>query len=229
MKLSITATSLFISCLMFSPSAFSQSEEDCADALTKISKDVDANMCFKEQANWDKITPGCTGYTQTMVEMANEAYAEMDINEDPIAPVHGNSDEDNEMMALESVTACLEAEQNDGGDGSACIGQVSDKCLEADDDYSTLAMRKCISLEHSAWDNLLNADYKRLMESLDTNAKKTKLRDAQRLWIKFSGKFCALGYEFNQGAMYLLSGDQCMMDMTARQDLALRQLTGPRN
>lgn len=151
------------------------------------------------------------------------------IGEDPIAPIHGNSDEDNEMIAEEKIVKCLERENNNNGDGSKCIGEVSDECLDKDREYTTLSMRQCINLEVTAWDNLLNEDYSKLMNSLDTDAKKTKLRDAQRLWVKFVGKFCSLGYEFNQGTMFLLTGDQCRMEMTARQDLELRSLANPLN
>lgn len=148
------------------------------------------------------------------------------MGQDNIAPVHGNSDEDNEMIAIERISECLNAAQVDG---SVCIGQVFEPCLEESNDYSTLGMRSCISLEHGAWDSLLNADYRRLMDSLDSDTKKTKLRDAQRHWIKYAAAFCSLGYEFNQGTAFLVSGDQCHLELTARQTLELRKLIPPTN
>jgi uncharacterized protein YecT (DUF1311 family) len=146
--------------------------------------------------------------------------------QDPIAPVHGNSDEDNEMIALTRISECLDAAQLDG---SVCIGQVSDPCMDEGDNYTTAGMRACLSLEHSAWDSLLNTDYRRLRDGLETAAQQTKLRDAQRLWIKYVAAFCPLGYEFNQGTAFLVSGDRCNMDMTARQVLELRKLIPPTN
>lgn len=219
------------------------SDEECSTELSKICNGADANVCLSEEEMWDKVSPSCVAYAQTMFEMANEANAEMEqpiaprhgnsdednAMEQPIAPAHGNSDEDNEMIAMDSVIACLETETSNGGTGTACIGQVSDTCMETGNDYSTLAMRQCISLEHSAWDSLLNKDYKALMASLNSKAKKAKVRDAQRHWIKFVDSFCPLGYELNQGTMYLISGDQCRMEMTARQDLELRRLLNTAN
>lgn len=148
------------------------------------------------------------------------------VGQDPIAPMHGNSDEDNEMIALERISDCLDAAQVDG---SVCIGQVSDPCMDEADNYTTVGMRACISLEHNAWDSVLNTDYKRLRDGLETTEQQTKLRDAQRLWIKYVAAFCPLGYEFNQGTAFLVSGDRCQMEMTARQVLALRKLIPPTN
>lgn len=146
--------------------------------------------------------------------------------QDPIAPIHGNSDEDNEMIAINRISECLDAAQVDG---SVCIGQVSDPCMDDSNNYTTVGMRMCISLEHSAWDSLLNTDYRRLRDGLETAAQQTKLRDAQRLWIKYVAAFCPLGYEFNQGTAFLVSGDRCQMELTARQVLELRKLIPPTN
>lgn len=145
--------------------------------------------------------------------------------EDPIAPAHGNSDEDNKLIDMATINKCLDDEAAAARDGSACIGRISEDCLAKGDD-TTIAMRRCIGFELEAWDGLLNADYQKLMASLDTEAKKTSLRDAQRLWNRFVASFCPLAYEFNQGTMFLVTGDQCMMEMTARQDLELRRLNG---
>ncbi len=155
----------------------------------------------------------------------NPEIASQKITEDPIAPEHGNSDEDNEIIDIANITKCLDSETSAGRDGAGCIGQVSEKCLEQGDE-TTVGMRQCIGYEHKAWDSMLNKDYQSLMASLDTNDKKTALRDAQRLWNQFVQKFCALGYKFNQGTIFLVSGDQCMMEMTARQDLELKRLAG---
>ncbi len=131
-----------------------------------------------------------------------------------------------DAQATASIDKCLDGEKNDGRNGFTCINKVSDKCLENETNYTTVAMRQCIGIELRAWDKMLNADYQQLMSSLDTDAKKTSLRDAQRLWNKFVDSFCPLAYQFNQGTMYLVSGDQCKMEMTARQNLELKRLRG---
>jgi uncharacterized protein YecT (DUF1311 family) len=147
------------------------------------------------------------------------------IGEDAIAPTHGNSDEDNLDIDLAKIASCLEDEAQSNRDGTGCIGRISEACLEKRDD-TTIDMRECINFERIAWDKMLNDDYRNLMASLDAETKKEKLRDAQRNWNKFVDSFCPLAYEFNQGTMFLITRDQCVMEMTARQDLELKRLSG---
>jgi uncharacterized protein YecT (DUF1311 family) len=337
MKLMLKATiSLFAFGFLMPTQALAQtSDEACSVQISEICGGADANVCFADETQWQRVVADCVGYAQTMVEMSREATEQMAMKgaswggsvrsgpgtefgkigslkegalvdledntgvqmngypwfkitqyndvggvtlsgfqwggilcafdaregvhqtcpqdwlfpsepnmtgedniapmhgnggemightQDPIAPVHGNSDEDNEMIALDRITECLDAAEVDG---SVCIGQVSDPCMDDSNDYTTVGMRMCISLEHSAWDTLLNTDYRRVMDSLDSTEKQTKLRDAQRLWLKYVAAFCPLGYEFNQGTAYLVSGDRCQMEMTARQTLELRKLIAP--
>lgn len=148
------------------------------------------------------------------------------ITEDAIAPVHGNSDEDNADIDVARIEACIRNEHDSGGDGSACIGSVSTPCLADDAQGTTASMRDCISFEHAAWDRLLNEDYQTLLASLGTEADRESLRDAQRHWIAFVAAFCPLSFQFNGGSLNVLNGDICLMEMTARQDLELRELIG---
>lgn len=146
--------------------------------------------------------------------------------EDPIAPAHGNSDEDNADNDVATIEACIENAYASGGDGSACIGTVSTPCLADDPQGSTGSMRECVGFEHSAWDRLLNEDYQTLLANLGSDADRESLRVAQRHWLALMNAFCPLSYQFNGGSLNLLDGDICVMEMTARQDLALRTLMG---
>lgn len=166
--------------------------------------------------------PAAWSDNPALLEQASGAM----ITEDPIAPVHGNSDEDNADIDAATIMACISNENEMGRDGRACIGALSGTCLDEDTQGTTVSMRQCIGQEHAAWDQLLNEDYQTLLASLDSDADRTSLRDAQRLWNQFVAAFCPLSYQFNQGSMFLLTADQCMMEMTARQDLELRALMG---
>ena len=151
------------------------------------------------------------------------------ITEDAIAPAHGNSDEDNEMLEAEAgktIAVCIADENEAGRTGAACINRYANDCLQRDGNHTTVNMRQCIGRELTAWDTVLNEEYRALMASLQSDAKKKKLRQAQRNWIKFSQSFCPLAHAFNGGTLHLLSGDNCMMDLTARQAIALRLLAG---
>ncbi|MEP0943851.1 MAG: lysozyme inhibitor LprI family protein [Rhizobiaceae bacterium] len=148
------------------------------------------------------------------------------ITEDPIAPVHGNSDEDNAQMdtdAKSAVKDCLERESNAARDGSACIGKIADACLDRDTVQTTVSMRQCVSREYTVWDTLLNEMYREVMSIAP--ADKTELvRSAQLNWVKFKESFCALPYQILGGSMFLLSGDQCATKVTATQYLNLVNL-----
>lgn len=163
-------------------------------------------------------------FQQCPIEWLNNPARREVKTQDPVAPVHGNSDEDNAFLDKETIVACLASEKYVSRDGTACIGKVSNPCLAQDNNFTTTAMRQCISDEHKVWDDMLNSDYKKLMASLDTAEKKISLRNAQRAWNKFVNQFCKLGYEFNQGTMFLVTGDTCSMRMTAHQDLELKNL-----
>lgn len=314
----------FLANAIFSNMAFAQNDnQQCLNNVSDICGTAHANVCFEKEVNWKRVLPQCEGDVQTLIEMANEAHAQMakegaswggvlrsgpsrdhdkigslaegqlvvlehntrvmfngypwfEISiydsagniktgyqwggilcafdkregvfqqcpiewsdnperiakakmQDNIAPTHGNSDEDNaaqDNAAIDKqiITTCLTAERNASRDGIACLGKVSDPCLAKDENFSTNAMRQCIGFEHKVWDGLLNADYKKLMASLDSAEKKNSLKNAQRAWNKFVNQFCKLGYEFNQGTMYMVTGDDCLMRMTARQDLELKNL-----
>jgi uncharacterized protein YecT (DUF1311 family) len=207
-------------------------EEKCLQNFSDICGDTQANECLVGEAQWQKVLPECQGDIQTLFEMANEADAQMNADdrfagEDPTAPMHGNSDEDNEMLDAEAgiaIGACLDAAESEGRDATICINTYIDECMARPENGTTAAMRQCINREFAAWDVLLNEDYRAVMESLDTDQQKTQLRDAQRLWNKFVQSYCPLSHAFKGGTVSLISGDFCMLERTARQALSLRQL-----
>ncbi len=61
-----------------------------------------------------------------------------------------------------TIAACLKSEQDGGRDGRICIGRVSDPCAEKPGSESTVGMVRCADPETKIWDDLLNAEYKRL-------------------------------------------------------------------
>lgn len=306
-------SAVFIAFIMPNLAQAQSANQQCLNVVSKICGGADANVCFENKANWKSVPAKCEGDVQTLIEMANEAHAQMakegaswggvlrsgpsrehdkigslaegqlvtleqntkvmfngypwfeisiydkvgnvkkgyqwggilcafdkregvfqrcpnEWSDNParrqtqIFPKHGNSDEDNAFLDRETIDACLASEKYASRSGAACIGKVSAPCLAQDRNYSTTAMRQCMMDEHKVWDDMLNADYKKLMASLDTDQKKNSLKNAQRTWNKFVSQFCKLGYEFNQGTMFLVMGDDCLMRMTARQDLELKSL-----
>ncbi len=90
-----------------------------------------------------------------------------------------------------------------------------DNCL--DQAVSTLDMRKCIKAELVYQDKVLNKNYHTLMRRLNPD-QKNMLRDAQRVWITYRDKSCALHRDMGSGGTIdLISGDQCYLDLTKQR------------
>jgi len=72
-----------------------------------------------------------------------------------------------------TINACLEKERAANRSGRDCIGRVSDPCLKLSGNETTQGMVECVDSETKVWDNLLNADYQRVLGAVGTKAPKT--------------------------------------------------------
>jgi uncharacterized protein YecT (DUF1311 family) len=120
------------------------------------------------------------------------------------------------------ISACLEAAFNDNGKPHDCIGRISDACLDKPQNQSTHAMVACSDKEAKIWDNLLNAEYQRLLGAVDGKAKDDIVK-AQRQWIGLRDADCAIPYElFEGGTLAQPIGANCVMANTAERMLQVR-------
>jgi uncharacterized protein YecT (DUF1311 family) len=103
----------------------------------------------------------------------------------------------------------------------SCIGVVSAACLQADGNTSTAAMVTCYEWESAAWDERLNAAYKKVLASGDGEDVAEGYRKVQRAWIAFRDASCAQPGVVFKGTMALPMQSYCVMNMTARQALWL--------
>ena len=62
--------------------------------------------------------------------------------------------------------------------------------------FSIIEMDICFGTENDSCDKLLNDEYKKAMERAD-NEQKIKLRDMERLWLKFVELHCSIDVDFN--------------------------------
>jgi uncharacterized protein YecT (DUF1311 family) len=124
-----------------------------------------------------------------------------------------------------AVDSCFNQALRDGSDAD-CIGAAAGVCMEQLGGYSTQGMSACISAETEQWDGYLNREYKARMATI-TADQKAAFRTAQRAWIAFRDADCGLQYQmFIDGTMRSNIFTGCMLDMTARRALALRDLGG---
>ncbi len=142
------------------------------------------------------------------------------------------------LMPYMDITAtCFDASQ-DTAEASACVGQGSANCMDAEaDGQTTVGMMFCTLAEYEAWDDLLNRDYGPLMDAMrQTDAEEEvhfpefanraeTLRDAQRAWIPYRDGQCALEYAlWGAGSMRQIAGASCLLDTTAERTIYLRFL-----
>lgn len=83
---------------------------------------------------------------------------------------------------------------------------------------TTASMNECTNAEIAREDKRLNQAYKKAMAALGP-VQKGKLRDTQRIWIKYIDSNCDFYYTLTGGTMDILNGGGCRLSMTsARAD-----------
>lgn len=116
-----------------------------------------------------------------------------------------------------AIQDCLKSKSDNQ---EACIGIVSDPCLQRDETKSTADQNACIDREVAVWDDILNETFRRLRDKLD-DTQKGKLRDMQRAWIASKEKTCAFYWDYFQGTMASPMAASCVNKETARRALFL--------
>jgi len=92
----------------------------------------------------------------------------------------------------------------------------------------TANMNDCNGAELKRQDARLNTQYQRALASL-TAEKKTELRDAQRLWLKYKNAHCGMLYSLSGGSMDSLFGLGCELDMTRERADTLEWIANVNN
>ena len=142
-----------------------------------------------------------------------------------------------EEEILAHLRACYEAGETPD-DRRACMFQTSDMCQSAEEGGgSTLGITTCNHAETTAWDVLLNEEYKATMAwAKDFDAgdqqyfpefanREDSLRAAQRAWIAFRDAECGLRYAiWGAGSMRHIAGTACMLKETAERTVELRMM-----
>ena len=103
---------------------------------------------------------------------------------------------------------------------SAAAQQAHDGCDAAHD---TLAMRACYSRSLTAADREMNGVYRDVSAHLDPN-RRSKLRDAQRAWLRYRDAQCAFAAsESEGGTLETVERLSCLADATRARTRQLRE------
>lgn len=108
-----------------------------------------------------------------------------------------------------------------------CLGAASDTCQAVTPGgETTLGTTECIMAETAAWDTLLNREYSAVRASVEPDIAE-QLLTAQRAWIAFRDAECGLQYAlWRDGSIRTVVAANCMMVMTARRTIELRDMRG---
>ncbi len=121
-----------------------------------------------------------------------------------------------------TINACLQTERAANRSGRDCVGRISDPCLKLSGHDTTTGMVACVDTETKVWDDLLNADYQRVLGAVGNKAAES-IRQAERAWIALRDADCGVPYEiYEGGTMARLDGASCVLDHTAERVLQLR-------
>jgi uncharacterized protein YecT (DUF1311 family) len=108
----------------------------------------------------------------------------------------------------------------DEGERQCLFGLVADRCIG---DMGAAPGRKladCYEIEGPIWDDLLNQNYKRLLDTLD-DEQKVKARVMQRAWVAYRDTTCQFYWDKIQGTMANHMKAACVTRESARRAMLL--------
>jgi len=122
-----------------------------------------------------------------------------------------------------AIRNCASKYQDDVDEGERqCVfNLVATPCTNTREGSSNLGTADCYRVEWVIWDNLLNDNFKKLMDALD-NQQSAKLRAMQQAWIAYRDTTCNFYMDKIQGSMAIPMGAACAARETARRALLLR-------
>ena len=77
-----------------------------------------------------------------------------------VAPLSVAAQDRSDLQARAALGACLKKAK---GNGETCVGTIRDACFASGTGGSEVGNRNCIGLETDAWDERLNAAYRKLL------------------------------------------------------------------
>lgn len=134
----------------------------------------------------------------------------------------------NAQIDPRDVEACL-AGTLTGAVDPPCLGAASNACQRlTPDGGTTIGITACTLAETGAWDDLLNREYGATRDAFaGVEGLTDQLLAAQRAWIAYRDAECALAYaRWQDGSMRGIVGANCVMVMTARRTVELRDMRG---
>ena len=108
----------------------------------------------------------------------------------------------------------------DEGERRCLFNLVADRCIGDVDAAADRKLADCYEIEGSIWDDLLNQNYKRLLNTLD-DEQTVKAGAMQRAWIAYRDTTCQFYWDKIQGTMANHMKAACVTRESARRAMLL--------
>jgi len=140
----------------------------------------------------------------------------------PLVSAHAQSERKPTAREIAAIRTCAAKYQDDVDEGERqCLFKlVATPCITPEG-ASTQGQSFCYHLERMIWDDLLNENFKNLLDVLD-DQQAEKLRAMQHAWIAYRDTTCNFYMDKIQGTMAIPMGAACAARETARRALLLR-------
>lgn len=124
--------------------------------------------------------------------------------------------------ATNIIEGCLKSSAQTPANARACVDRFAGPCMKKPEGQSTPGMVDCLMGETKAWDDILNAEYNRLLPLLKAEAA-GDVKKAQRLWIEARDADCRVPYYFyDGGTMVKILGAECERNHTADRAILIK-------
>jgi uncharacterized protein YecT (DUF1311 family) len=108
----------------------------------------------------------------------------------------------------------------DAGERQCLFNLVATPCTKTKEGASDNGTSDCYRLETAVWDDLLNANFKALLDTLD-GQQTEKARAMQRAWVAYRDTTCNFYWDKIQGTMAGPMLSACVTRETARRAMLL--------
>ncbi len=121
-----------------------------------------------------------------------------------------------------AIRNCATGDQDDldKGEQDCLFKLVAEPCIGPAGNATGAAMADCYRIEGTIWNDLLNANYKTMLGTLDAD-QTAKARAMQRAWVTYRDTTCQFYDDKIQGSMSLMMDAACVTRETARRAMLL--------
>lgn len=139
-----------------------------------------------------------------------------------LAESHAQSGRKPTAQEVAAIRDCAAKYKDDvpEGERQCLFNLVATPCTKTPEGSANLGAADCYRIEWAIWDDLLNANFKTLLGTLDDD-QAAKARAMQRVWVTYRDTTCNFYMDKIRGSMAIPMGNACAARESARRALLL--------